>query len=561
MATKPSLTSRIEILSGAISKQVEKIGLYWHTIRHLRPSQLFARARFRFAKPRLAQIRADIARRRGEWTRPIDRAVSLVGSDQFTFLNSTHHLDEIGWDNPAIDKLWRYNLHYFDDLSAKDATSRSAAHRVLIERWISENPGPHGSGWEPYPTSLRIVNWIKWILAGNPPTSTMLSSLATQTDWLTKRLEHHLLGNHLFVNAKALIFSGLFFDGADAGRWLSQGFNILQKEIGEQILADGGHFELSPMYHALILEDILDTYNICRAYSHRLHVPFPVQQELASRMLHWLSIMTHPDGEIAFFNDAAFGIAPTLAELTEYAESLSIPTPRVLTDDVTYLPESGFIRVQQGRIIAILDVGEVGASYQPGHAHADTLSFELSIDNVRVFVNSGTSEYGISPERSRQRGTAAHNAVVIDDCDSSEVWGGFRVARRAEPTGLSLQRSGYDVEITCSHDGYRRLPGRVLHTRHWHFASDCLAITDEFTGQVNSAIARLHTSPSVHFRPCQGDEFTGKIGDRLVRVAFSAPTTPNVEGSTWHPQFGRSLPNQCFSASSNGPRITTYIHW
>lgn len=485
----------------------------------------------------------------------------MIGSSRFTFLNSTYDLDEIGWDNPAVDKLWRYNLHYFDDLVAKDASSRSAAHRTLIERWITENPPAYGSGWEPYPSSQRIVNWIKWILAGNNPSSTMLSSLATQADWLTKRLEYHLMGNHLFVNAKALVFAGLFFEGADADRWLSVGLNLLRQEIDAQILADGGHFELSPMYHALILEDVLDLYNVCRAYNHRLHGQTVIHQDLAHRMLRWLSVMTHPDGEIAFFNDAAFGIAPTLSELVAYVERLGLRKPSELTDGVIHLAESGYIRIQQDRIVALLDVGQVGPPHQPGHAHADTLSFELSIDNARVFVNSGTSEYGVGPERSRQRGTAAHNTVTVDGFDSSEVWGGFRVARRAEPKQLSIGQSNGDVKITCSHDGYRRLPGRVIHTRHWHFASDCLTVVDEFSGQLSRAVAKLYANPDIHFQPVQDDDFIGRIGERPVRVTFSAPSAAQMDNSTWHPEFGRSLPNQSLSVASSGEPITTSLRW
>jgi hypothetical protein len=548
-------------LRTTILKWTKTLSLYWHTIRHLRITQLIARVRFRIASPRHSKVSSDISDRPEEWIAPVDREISLVGSDRFTFLNRTLHLDEIGWDNPAIDKLWRYNLHYFDDLSAIDSTSRSETHRILIDRWISENPAAHGSGWEPYPTSLRIVNWIKWILAGNVASSTMLNSIAAQTDWLSKRLEYHLLGNHLFVNAKALVFSGLFFRGADAERWLSIGLDILRQEIEEQILPDGGHFELSPMYHALILEDILDLYNVCRAYGHRLHGSPPIESELARRMLRWLSIMTHPDGEISFFNDAAFGIASPFSKLAEYARRLGIPPPSKLTDDIYHLAESGFIRIQQGRIVAILDVGQVGADYQPGHAHADILSFEASIDNVRVFVNSGTSEYGVGPERSRQRATAAHNTVVIDECDSSEVWGGFRVARRAEPTGLFVQKSSNRLKITCSHDGYCRLPGRAIHTRHWQFEPDCLTIVDEFTGRFNNAISRVFASPSVHFQHLRDSEFVGTIGDHVVRVEFSAPTISVLRDATWHPRFGYSLQNQCFSAASNGAPITTYLRW
>lgn len=548
-------------MSSSIARQIKKVGIYWHTIRYLKPSQITARIRFRLARPRPRDVASVMCHPSEEWVNRADRPISMVDLSRFTFLNRTYDLDEIGWDNPAVDKLWRYNLHYFDDLTAKDAATRSAAHRALIERWITENPPASGSGWEPYPVSLRIVNWIKWLLAGNIPSPAMLNSLATQADWLTQRLEYHLMGNHLFVNAKALVFAGLFFEGADADRWLSLGLNLLRQEIDAQILADGGHFELSPMYHALILEDVLDLYNVCRAYSHRLQGRNPLPQNLALRMLRWLSVMTHPDGQIAFFNDAAFGIAPTLSELTAYAERLGLQKPSKLADGIIHLAESGYIRIQQDRIVALLDVGQIGPRHQPGHAHADTLSFELSIDNVRVLVNSGTSEYGVGPERSRQRGTAAHNTVMVDGCDSSEVWGGFRVARRAEPQGLSIKQSNDEVSIACSHSGYRRLSGRVIHTRRWHFVPGCLTIVDEFNGRVCKAVSWVHVSPDIRFRRVQDNEFIATVGERPVRIAYLAPSAPDLENTTWHPEFGRTLPNQSLSAASRGEPITTSVRW
>lgn len=275
-----------------------------------------------------------------------------------------------------------------------------------------------------------------------------------------------------------------------------------------------------------------------------------------------LAVRHDPSGwRGCFFNDAAFGIAPRLSELIAYAERLGLQKPAEPTNGVIHLAESGYIRIQQDRIVALLDVGQVGPRHQPGHAHADTLSFELSIDHVRVFVNSGTSEYGIGPERSRQRGTAAHNTVTVDGCDSSEVWGGFRVARRAEPKELSIEQSDRDVRITCSHDGYRRLPGRVVHTRQWHFATSCLIIKDEFSGRVCKAISNLHAHPDMYFQRVQDSEFIGKVGEQPLQVMFSAPIAPTMENTTWHPEFGRSLPNQSLSVASSGEPITTSIRW
>src|SRR5690606_16865601 len=111
---------------------------------------------------------------------------------------------EVGWDSPKEEKLWRYNLHYFDYLNVEGAAELGSNHASLARRWIEENRPPVGTGWEPYPTSLRIVNWMKWQLTRERAEPWMNASLAMQVRWLVRRLEWHLLGNHLFANAKAL---------------------------------------------------------------------------------------------------------------------------------------------------------------------------------------------------------------------------------------------------------------------------------------------------------------------------------------------------------------------
>ena len=166
------------------------------------------------------------------------------------------------WQRADLEKLWLYNLHYFDDLRARDAAGRRAEQRALLERWVRENPPGMGVGWEPYPCSLRIVNWIKWALAGGELGPALEQSLALQAEHLSRHVEHHLQGNHLLANAKGLAFAGLFFSGAAAQRWLAAAVALLERQLPEQILADGGHCERSPMYHALVLEDLLDLINL-----------------------------------------------------------------------------------------------------------------------------------------------------------------------------------------------------------------------------------------------------------------------------------------------------------
>jgi len=492
----------------------------------------------------------------------------MLGPMTFRYLNQTENIGGRGWDNPALEKLWRYNLHYFDDLNAVDASARREWHRALMSRWVEENPPGIGTGWEPYPTSLRIVNWIKWSLREDELPPECVQSLAVQARWLSRRLEIHLLGNHLLTNAKALVFAGLFFDGPEADAWLTTGLRLLDREIPEQILADGGHFERSTMYHVLALEDILDLCNAAATFADaapQMREPSSAWRARVGPMRHWLAIMSHPDGEISFFNDGAIGIAPSPGEVEEYALRLGFGGRAPLVDGLTQLSESGYIRMQRGEAVVIVDVGPIGPDYLPAHAHADTLSFEFSLFGQRVLVNSGTSVYGRSDERVRQRGTAAQNTVVIDGENSSEVWGSFRVARRAHPVDLSIVRDE-PLMIRCSHDGYGRLRGSPQHTRSLTLTQNTLLIEDQISGTFRKAESRLHLHPAVQIQETIADgggELTVTLRlpkEQLVHIAFEGGVV-NREPTTWHPEFGQSVPTICLANEFSGPIARARITW
>lgn len=546
--------------------------LYFHTLRYLRPVQVYGRLWFRLYRPRpnlrpAPELRSPI----GVWQPGCRRLPSMLEAETFRFLNVTGSLrTAVDWDDPARLRLWRYNLHYFDDLTAEGADARAEWHRTLIARWVRENSPGVGTGWESYPTSLRIVNWIKWALnaqaRGEPALDApALDSLVAQTRWLRKRLEIHLLGNHLWANAKALAFAGVFFAGAEAEHWLRKGLAILERELSEQILPDGGHFERSPMYHAILLEDVLDLINLAGLYSDCFVPALRARlRDTATRMLRWLRVMTHPDGKIALFNDAVFEIAPDYTALTEYARRLAVPAEEGGLGAIEALPESGYVRLQNARAVVICDVAPVGPDYLPGHAHADTLSFELSLDGRRILVNGGTSTYEPNSERQRQRGTAAHNTVVIDGQDSSEVWGGFRVARRARPFGVCWGEEDGRPWLEGAHDGYRRWPRCVTHHRRWVLRPDGLTIEDRVEGRYRTASLLLHVHPEVAVwadnRAGAGFMLISGEG-RQVRIATDPPTGLSLGRSTWHPEFGRSVDSAILTASFRGESSVTHMSW
>jgi len=477
----------------------------------------------------------------GRWSSPVRKFVSLKAENQFTFLNVTREVSfPADWNNPLFEKLWLYNLHYFDYINPEKAHSCTSASSKIISQWIKDNPPGLGNGWEPYPLSLRIVNWIKWELSCNSLDDLGVHSLAIQVRFLEQKLEWHLLGNHLFANAKALIFAGLFFDGREADRWFSRGKRILEKQLPEQVLVDGGNFELTPMYHEIFLEDLLDLSNIARAYQCD---ELDNLQSVVSKMNYWLKAMTHPDGQISFFNDAAKKIAPEPNELFAYSKSLGVE-PLEIGKGLIALEDSGYIRVENEAAVVLIDCARVGPDYIPGHAHADTLSFECSLFGERLIVNSGTSCYGISLERERQRSTPAHSTVTINNESSSEVWGGFRVARRAYPRDLSVRVEADEFYIKCSHDGYKRLKGRPIHTREVKVDNMSIEVTDKISGDFDNAIGRLYFSPEVEVR-LEGDNYGRLVFDDRVVDWKLLGGEISLKDSTYHPEFGKSVPNKC----------------
>jgi len=440
---------------------LRKIMLYFNTLRYLKGTQIRHRLTFRLCRPKPDFSQApQLSGLKAEVSFP-EMPVSLSGENRFFFLNEEYAFSS--WNEPERNKLWLYNLHYFDWLR-QPGISEEEGDR-WISKWIAENPAPAGNGWEPYTLSLRIVNWIKWHLSGHALSDDARHSLAVQTRFLMHRLEYHLLANHLIANAKALVFAGCFFSGPEAGKWLAKGLEIYREQLPEQILPDGGHFELSPMYHSIILEDLLDLKNI--------HAPLELDDHI-TRMLHWLAVMTGPDGRIALFNDAAHGIALDPEKIHDYAEKLGfekIPLP----DTDILLPDSGYARLVRNGMTLIADCGEPGPSYQPGHAHADALSFELWSRTEKILTNGGTGRYYASPERAEQRGSGAHNTLSIDGSSSSEVWSAHRVARRGHPLGFELTPHGAKGTF-LTWMGFRLC-------REWILEKDALILRDRIDGK------------------------------------------------------------------------------
>ncbi len=497
-----------------------KLRLYLLTIRHLKVEQIVYRIYYRLVRPAIGgKASVTVHPRSTRAPFPAFEQGGWKGGDRFRFLNVEHDTSNAAdWNRHEWGKLWLYNLHYFDFLRQPEVPEAEGNRRIA--RWIAENPPGEGNGWEPYPLSLRVANWIKWHISGHPLTPEAQASLALQARCIDRLQERHLLANHFLANAKALVMAGLFFDGPEAQKWLTDGCGIYRRELPEQILPDGMHFERSPMYHSIILEDLLDLVN--------LDAPLALR-ETVTRMLHALAAMTGPDGEIARFNDAANGISLAPTRLFDYAEQLGFERPAAVTASCD-LPNAGYARLSAGAWTAICDGGAIGPDYQPGHAHADTLSFELWHEGTRLLIDSATGEYIDTPIRREQRGTAGHNTLTLDGKNSSEVWGAHRVAKRAR----IVRRAFAPERFLAAHNGY----APVVHEREWHLAADKVDVFDRLSGKGEHTVDMYWHFPPESRVTLQADEAIAELGGKRFSLSLIPGMTYEIVTGHYSPEFG-----------------------
>lgn len=550
---------------------MKEICVLYRTLRPLKWRQIFGRIWFLMRKPRVAPIFFAPQVREIALNRGITKSNSFYPPDSFQFLNKQIKFSSVNqWDEMSVDKLWIYNSHYFDDLNSIDSNSKVAIHKDLISLWIARNPVGETFGWDPYPISIRSVNWIKWHCGYGVLDKNALISLEQQLTFLSKTIEYHLMGNHLIANAKGLLFGGIFINNEKSKLWLAQGIKILLDQIPEQILDDGGHFERSPMYQNILIEDFLDILNVTQYEDteQTLTLRKLILQKLP-RMLNWAIYMSHPDGDISFFNDGAFNIAPNINELNSYADALKVPgvlkpIPPIMSS-AEYVCEdlknSGYVVVQGNAIKAILDIAEIGPTYLGAHAHADTLSFELSMNGERIVVNSGTSTYAIGSTRILERGTRAHSTVEIGGQNSSEVWSSFRVGRRANITYRLIRACENSVYVIGRHNGYHHLKGRPSHMRRWQFFSNSITVEDTANPQdENSVVARFHFHPNIDIHKIEDGVWELITGfERVIKIVVDIGSG-GVAESFYSSQFGMKTPSKCLEVSLiNGHSIVKFI--
>lgn len=511
-----------------------RLGATLRLARRLRPEQVLTRARF-VAERRLLGAAPGALERRYQrlaadtWPRlqdaggiwgwppaPLDpgarwrsHVVDEIVSGRITFLNQTLPLPNgADWRVNGASRLWLFHLHgfrYAIDLAVAARRGVPGALNALtglIGTWRFGHPVDVSDAWHPFVVSERLIAWVvardvlRGWRRGIPDLERALAwEVARHALYLDEHQERDAGGNHLVKNGVALLVAGCSFHGPAAERWAAHGSAILGRELPRQVLSDGGHHERSPMYHLLVLEDLLMA--LTAAGRRNLPITVPLA-EAARTMQSFAAGLVHPDGEIPLFNDAVLDEAPR-------PDALIGPSTRPAGPA---FPSSGYFLLPVGWPdpggVLIADCGPPGPEDLPAHVHADALSFELSIGHRRVIVDSGVASYEAGAERDRFRGTVAHNTVRVDGQDQTEVWGAFRAGHRARVTCDEWKFDEDASHLIGSHAGYARMG--VIHERRFDaLHGSGWRIVDVLRGHGrHQAESRLQLAPGLRWEAQDG---------------------------------------------------------
>ncbi|XZF14762.1 heparinase II/III domain-containing protein [Chitinophagaceae bacterium MMS25-I14] len=482
---------------------------YFHTVRHLQWKQVYYRLYYKVKRPFFkpaqvpeAAINAALSFPAHEWHACLPGNPYRPESKTFSLLNRTHSFgnEPINWDFDTYGKLWAYNLNYFSWL--EDETISVSDRLFTIQAYIAA--AQHKNGDEPYPASLRGIHWIQFISRHKITDISIIKQLQEDYQRLAAFPEYHLGGNHLLENAFSLLWGAFFFKNE---AWLKLAAQLLQQNLEEQVLPDGGHYERSAMYHCLLLYWLLQCIELMQqAPVFNLTGLLPFLQNKAALMLGWLREYCFADGSYAMQGDAAPDVAPSPASLQAFAQDLGIQAATVKMN------ESGYRKMKTATAELLVNAGNPGPVHQPGHSHADSLSFCIQVGHKPFIVDTGISTYDANNRRLAERGTAAHNTVSINNDNSSEVWKSFRMAQRASVEITGEQKD----QLRLSHDGYYKKYG-IIHCRAITCSDKKITVSDVIKNQkANKALLHLHFHPDVVIQQRDTGVFTASNGVNII---------------------------------------------
>lgn len=402
--------------------------------------------------------------------------------------------------------LWHKNkMMFLLDLAARYSSTGEEHHAASVYRaidsWCRQNPFMIGKNWRsPMEAGTRLVVWSYALsmlrgapLPGEATCARIVGSVLRHADFLAGHFSHREVpNNHLIGEAATLyVFATYWPMFRDAAEWKARAEDVITAEVQRQVLEDGFDYENSVNYHLYVI-DFLLLYLHAKAV--RGNTPPATVTGAAERMVDAALALLSPGGRFPQIGDDSMSEFIALRPLDEVARgddgsvrALDLMRPgfaavleetpwgrglarrEVELNVVRYFAGAGIAALRNKRSHVTFVCGpQHRRPFSPGHLHLDSGSFELEVDDVPVFVDSGTYLYTYDLAARRHfKGASAHNTVLVDgrepvECDEVFGWDEIHIGRT-----LGLQYFDGATLVGCERD----LPGaedtRFVHRRRF----------------------------------------------------------------------------------------------
>jgi len=486
------------------------------------------------------------------------RDVNVAGDCKFVWEPNRHH------QLVVLGRVWR--------LSGDIRFAKAVAEQ--LNSWLRQNPYGVGMNWRSgLELGVRLINWV-WAL-----------DLIKESKVIDDRLQNKILdcvsrhiweidrkysrgssvNNHLIGEAAGVfVAAGYFRDLKNSSEWRAKSRAILSREILNQTFPDGGSMEQAVGYHLFVLQFFVIAGIAARAAGEDFPESYWSRMEKMFEFLgvlgeggdappafgdcddgYVLDIGNHPRSvrEWLAVGAALFKRSDFKTWAGEYAEPVEwllgkqgrqrfrrIPEPRSKPITSRAFKDSGYYLLQRGehnspdRISVVFDCGPLGMGALAAHGHADALSFTLRAFGRDILVDPGTYDYFSYPEwRKYFRSTRAHNTVVIDGQDQSEMLGPFLWGRRAKSECLSWQPSDAGGKVIGRHDGYTHLSDPVIHKRMLDLDGRELVVRDDIISRGKHEIEiYFHLAEHCVVNPAGGNRYRVYVKSGTIEIELDA---------------------------------------
>ncbi len=493
-----------------------------------------------------------------------------------------------------IKYIWELNrfLHFYPLLEAYTITRDNRYADEIISQiynWINSNPYLMGINWtSALELSIRLISWSFAIntlkLSGYKIPEIVMLELLNSIYQHTHYINNHTsayssANNHLIGEAAGLCTSGCLFNfGPISKKWREKGLKILLNELDKQFFNDGMNKEQALAYHCFSLDFYILSFLILEKNGHKISPKawdkinkiIDVLMTFSDNNLNIPNIGDSDDGYVTgFITDykenilSLFNSGVILFNSSEYkyktkekldnknlwyfgAEAISkynTVKPQKPLEKSKFLMNSGYYIFNHDNIKAYFDIGKLGFLSIAAHGHADALSFCLNVNDTEFLIDPGTYAYHSKKEwRNYFKGTAAHNTIMVDDLNQSEIGGNFLWLKKAS-IYLEKMISNNNLEyIRAWHDGYIKQKAKVKHQREVLFVkSGYFIIVDRLYTEkkINKYCLNWHLNENCEVQKTSNYYEINQNSHKIKKYIFStASHKTNIIKGAQNPMYG-----------------------